>query len=136
MSARDASEDEAAVRAVEAAYDEAWNRGDAAALAALLTEDAVLVSPYGDVAVGRAAFRSLIGELFAGRFAGSRHHATIRRVQRVTDGVALVDGAAVLSDLPGGAPPIEHDFTDTLVLRDGRWQIAAIRAYTFASPPP
>jgi len=135
MSERGATQDEAAVRAVETSYDEAWNRGDAGALAALLTEDALLVNPYGEVAVGREAFRTVIGGLLAGRFAGSRHHATIVRVQFVADDVALADGSAVLSDMPGGAAPIEHTFTDVLVLRDGRWQIAAIRAYVFAPAP-
>src|SRR5688572_24210376 len=85
---------ESEIRAIEARYDAAWNRSDPDALTANLADDAVVVNPYGDVVQGRAAFRSLIADVLAGRFAGSRHEGSIRRIQFVAPDVALVDGEA------------------------------------------
>jgi uncharacterized protein (TIGR02246 family) len=123
---------ETEIRAIEARYDAAWNRSDADALTANLADDAVVVNPHGDVVQGRAAFRSLIADLLDGRFAGSRHEGSIRRIQFVAPDVALVDGEARITGLKGEPSTMAHAFTDVFVRRNDSWEIAAIRAYAFS----
>jgi uncharacterized protein (TIGR02246 family) len=103
---------------------------DAGALAAALSDDAIVVSLRGEVATGRAEFESIMTRILAGPFAGSTHESTITRVHFVTSDVAVVDGEARVSGARGERSPILHAFTDVFVRRDGRWLIQAVRAYT------
>ena len=133
------SSDEAAIRALEAAYDAAWNAADLPALTAPFTPDATIVDPFGRVSTGRAEIERLLGTLLAGRGRGSTHAGEILGVRFVTGDVALADGEAVIEGLKapdGGAlPPIVHRFTDVLVRDGGGWRIAQIRAYVFMDGP-
>jgi uncharacterized protein (TIGR02246 family) len=64
----DTSADEAAIRAATAAWNADYDAGDADALAAHYTEDAVLLPPDAPAASGRAA----IGEYLAANSAGTK----------------------------------------------------------------
>jgi uncharacterized protein (TIGR02246 family) len=124
----DRSADEAAIRAVEAAYDEAWNRGDATALVRSMTDDAIVVNPRGQVANGKADFERVISTLLAGEFKGTTHESTISRIHFPSSDVAVVDGEAAV--IP--APPAERTvvkFTDVMIRQDGHWMITDVRAY-------
>ena len=133
------SSDEAAIRALEAAYDAAWNAADIEALTAPFTPDATIVDPFGGVSTGRAEIERLLGTLLAGSGRGSTHAGTILGVSFVTDDVALADGEAVIEGLsaPDGSamPRIVHRFTDVLVRGDEGWRIAQIRAYVLMEGP-
>lgn len=132
-------QDEAAVRAVEQAYDAAWNASDVDALVALLTPDAVIVTPYGNVARGRAEIQRLLQQFLAGPGRGSHHTSLVWGVGFVTDDVAVVDAEARIEGLnePGAArSSFVHKFTDILVREDRAWRIAHVRAYVFSVPPP
>jgi hypothetical protein len=48
--------------------------------------------------------------------------------------VAIVDGVARVTGLPGTAPELTHAFTDVLVRRGGRWWISDVRAYGYLPP--
>jgi uncharacterized protein (TIGR02246 family) len=120
--------DEHSVLAVEAACDAAWNEGDVDGLVRFFTEDAVLVNPHGEVAVGAAAIRDRLDAFLRDAARGSRHASRPVRTTFVTPDVAVVDGEARLDGL-AGAGSIRHRFTDILVRRDGRWLIAHVRAY-------
>ena len=122
------SNEDAAVRAVEEAYDAAWNRGDARAVVDALQSDAIVVNPYGAVAVGKAEFERLLTDVLAGVFRGSTHTSRIIHIHYPTDGVAVVDGEATIRN---EAKTFVHSFTDVLVRRDGRWWISDVRAYVF-----
>lgn len=124
-------DEEMELREIEAAYDAAWNRSDAKALAAPLAEDAVVVNPRGQVAVGRADFEAIMAKMLAGPFAGSTHHSTVRRVRFISADVAIVDGEARVTDIKGADTSVEHAFTDIFVRRGGRWLISDVRAYVF-----
>ncbi|HET6498401.1 MAG TPA: SgcJ/EcaC family oxidoreductase [Coriobacteriia bacterium] len=132
QSARD---DEAAVRAVEAAYDAAWNAGDLASLLQLLTERVVIVNPYGEMTIGRDAVETSFNALFDGAARGSTHTSRIRAVHFVAPDVALVDADAVIADFGPGPEPLRHDFTDVLVRTREGWRINHVRAYTFIARP-
>jgi uncharacterized protein (TIGR02246 family) len=131
--------DEAAIRALEAAYDRAWNAADLGGLTAPFTPDASIVDPFGGVSSGRAEIERLLTTLFDGAGRGSTHTSTVLSVRFVTDDVALVDGEAVIEGLgeSGGGvmPTLVHRFTDVLVKHDGSWRIAQVRAYVFVDGP-
>jgi len=128
-------DEEAAVRAVEAAYDAAWNAGDLASLLHLLTNGVVVINPYGEMSVGRDAVETSFTALFDGVARGSTHMTQIRAVHFVAPGIALVDAEAVIADFGPGPEPLRHDFTDVLVKTREGWRIDQVRAYTFIPRP-
>jgi uncharacterized protein (TIGR02246 family) len=127
--------DDAAIRAVEEAYDTAWSAGDASALAALFSADAVVVNPLGKVARGRTDIQRVLGEFLRGPARGSRHSSMVTAVQFVTENVAVVDGEARLERARCEAPQpsVVHRFTDVLVKQGGTWLIAQVRGYVFTT---
>ncbi len=127
--------DDAAVRAVEAAYDAAWNAGDLASLLQLLTDRVVIINPYGEVLIGRDAVETSFTELFDGAAKGAQHSSQIRAVHFVTSDVAVVDAEAVISDFGVGPVPLRHGFTDVLVRTSEGWRIDHVRAYAFIPEP-
>lgn len=134
-STKSTAADEAAVRAVEAAYDSAWNAGDLASILRLLTEGVVVTNPYGETTTGRAAVEQFFAELFDGVAKGSTHSSEIRAVHFVTPDVALVDAEAVIADFGPGPEPVRHSFTDVLIRTADGWRIDHVRAYTFMPRP-
>ncbi|HNR02077.1 MAG TPA: SgcJ/EcaC family oxidoreductase [Anaerolineaceae bacterium] len=131
FSINDQASEENAVRAVEIAYDAAWTAGDAGALLALFTPDAVIINPYGEVWQGLTQIEPALKAFLAGEGAGSSHSSRLKVVFFVTPEVALVEGEATLvgKNFNGGA--LVHRFTDVLVKRQSVWRINQVRAYTF-----
>ena len=129
----DHASDEAVIRKLEAEYDAAWNRGDTKALVSSFAPDAIVVNPYGLVAVGRVEFGEAITQFLRGPAAGSIHTSQITRFHFPKDDVAVVDGEATVSGLkdPDGAPapPVLVKFTDVMIKKGGRWSIVDVRAY-------
>jgi len=132
---RSAQGEESAVRAVESAYDAAWNAGDLPTLLQLLTEDVVIINPYGEMLRGRSAVEASFTELFDGAARGSTHSSQIRAVHFVSPDVALVDAEAVISGFGAGPEPLRHSFTDVLVRTSDGWRIDQVRAYAFIPRP-
>lgn len=128
----DRTADEQAIRRVEAAYDLAWRFGDVDALLRCFSQDAVVVSPRGEIASGRPEIETMFRHLFAGDAAGSSHASEIVRITFVTDDVAVVDGEATVQGLrePGilVPQPFVHRFSDILVKRGKAWAISQVRA--------
>jgi uncharacterized protein (TIGR02246 family) len=124
----DRTADEAAIRALEAAYDQAWNRGDAEALVSSMIDDVIVVNPRGEVANGKAEFERVISTLLAGEFKGTTHESAISRIHFPAGDVAVVDGEASVIPAPPGER-ITVRFTDVMIRRGGRWMLADVRAY-------
>jgi uncharacterized protein (TIGR02246 family) len=125
--------DEAAIRALEAAYDRAWDAADLPALMRLLADGVVVVDPLGRTSTGRDEVERMLAAVLDGFGKGSTHASVIELVSFVTDTVALADGEAVIvgfRDAEGGEQaPFHHRFTDVVVKsRDGDWRIAHVRA--------
>lgn len=91
------SETEAAIRKAEAAFAAAWNAGDAAALGALYTEDAVAMPPGSEPVEGRAAIQALME---AGVESGSQMAFTTIEVS-AGDGWAVEVGSYVQTAADG-----------------------------------
>jgi uncharacterized protein (TIGR02246 family) len=120
---------DAAVRAVEAAYDHAWSAGDLQRLLDCLTADIVMMNPRGEVAVGRDQARAVLSAFLAAEAQGTEHHSVIDRVSFVGEDVAVVDGVATITR-SAGTVLVRHPFTDVLTRSDRGWRIAHVRAYT------
>jgi len=104
-----------AVRALIAAYDEAWNRQDLDAVCAFHTDDIVFENhTAGDRAEGAAAVRAHIGGIF-GRWPSLRFRG--RRLYAV-DGFAVSEWTASATRDDGVT--IEWDGVDVFPLRDGK----------------
>ena len=124
----DPGKEEEAIRELVAAREAAWNAGDTAAYAQLLTEDADILSASGRSARGRDALLKLFAEQHANVYAGVRTHTSVAHVRIVSPGVALAD---VEYRLEGGkVDAIRRGVMAFIVKKDpaGRWRIAAIRS--------
>jgi uncharacterized protein (TIGR02246 family) len=125
---RQRAEDEAAIRALVAAREEAWNAGDTVAYAQLLTDDADILSASGRAARGRDALLKLFAEQHANAFAGVRTHTSVMHLRFIAPGIALAD---VDYRLEGGNVDAVRRGVMAMVARkdpSGRWRIAAIRS--------
>jgi uncharacterized protein (TIGR02246 family) len=131
--------DEAAIRALEAAYDAAWNADDIEALCVLLTPDVVVIDPFGGVTEGREEVRRFFRSLFQSGASGSTHTSRIGGIRFVADDVALVDAQATIEGLRlpwnEAGEPVVHSFTDVVVRDRDVWRISQVRAYVFMVRP-
>ena len=121
---------EAMIRAVEAAYDKAWQQGDLDGIIVHFTNDAIIMSPRGDVAIGKQEIRNLLGEFLNGPARDTKHTGRITRINFLTDDVAVVDGEALIEggEIETQSAAGHHRFTDILVRSGECWLIADIRA--------
>jgi uncharacterized protein (TIGR02246 family) len=135
---RDVLQAEEAIRALEAAYDDAWNRGDIDALLDCFTNDALIVDPRGGVTQGHDGIRHFLSHMVSPDNGDSTHKSEIVRVEFLTPKVAVVDGRAQIKGLPEeqNAKGFVHRFTDVVAWREGRWKIAHIRACPLEADTP
>ena len=121
--------DEVRIRETEAAYDKAWQRGDIDSIMICFTNDAVLISPRGDIAIGKQQIHDLLSNFLGNEAKNTKHSSRITRINFVTDDVAVVDGEAFIEGENLSASVKHHSFTDILVRTGDVWLIAQIRAY-------
>jgi uncharacterized protein (TIGR02246 family) len=93
------SDDESAIRQIERKWDEAWNRHDAKALAALLSEDVDFVTVMGAWYKGRADFEQRMVQTHRGPFRTSNRHTTNVSVKFLTSDIAVVQARWLMSGL-------------------------------------
>ena len=86
----DPAAEEPLLRKAVDAEEAAWNRGDAAALAALFRDDATYSDAFGAVARGRAEVDARLAEALAA-WRGTRLALKVRKVRTVKPDVALVE---------------------------------------------
>jgi uncharacterized protein (TIGR02246 family) len=118
--------DEQALRALWRGFEQAFNRGDAEAVAGFYALDADRISASGELVIGRAQIRTGYQAMLARRAADpstAPFHAEIR-VRFVTADVALLDGT--WSGVRDGRE-LRGQFTLTAKRRGGRWLLAAGR---------
>jgi len=122
----------AAARETAAAYVAAYNKGDAAAVAALFAVDAEWISNEGVQTSGRAAIEALLKSVFADS-KGRTIALGIEAARRITDDVFSVRGEATVSD-PDGSSAV-NEFTAVHVKRDGKWAITEFTELDDESAP-
>jgi uncharacterized protein (TIGR02246 family) len=117
--APEANPEESAIRAAVASYTAAFNRGDAAALTALWSPEAVYTNPVtGQQVVGRAEIEKQFSAIFA-EAKGAKLEAATNSVQFISPNVAVEQGTAKV--LRPDQPPEESSYSAVYVKRDGRW---------------
>lgn len=120
-----------AVEVLQRGYVEAWDRADAAAIAAYFAPNGDFTNPTGFHAQGRADIAAFYAQAFASGYAGSRGGLKLRRTRLVTPGVMVVDGEWSIRGArtpQGGERPGEQGLATAVLVRTGdAWRIAALR---------
>ncbi len=130
--------DEAGIKKVFKEISEAWNAGDAKAMASHWLLDGTLITPFGKSASTRAEVEEAIaGDLQIMK--GSTQEFTDIKVHFVLPGFALVDATGTVSGAknPDGtaAPDMQVHVYAALALRGTKWLALAVRPYTFMKAP-
>lgn len=134
MTEIDRKQAEDLIRKTEIAYDDAWQLGDIEGIMQCISDNAVIVSPNGDVAIGKEEIRSLFTDFLGSIAMETKHTSRISRISFVTNDVAVVDGEATIEGSAElSASDRKHNFTDILVRAGDRWLISQIRAYNSVS---
>jgi uncharacterized protein (TIGR02246 family) len=108
----------------EIEYAAAFNRRDPLALAALLIEDATIVTEWGDIVEGREAFLRGLTSAFARVPRSMTLENSLSHARLVADGVIVSHGSSNRSDTTTWTA--DHlTFTRVLVQRRDTWRIAA-----------
>jgi uncharacterized protein (TIGR02246 family) len=123
--AGEVSADEAAIRAQSVAFVEAFNQGDAKALAEMWTPDGEYVDDAGRQYAGRGEIEEGYAALFAEN-PNATLQLTIDSLRMLGSDVAMEDGQAVV-ELPSGEPPTPSQYVAVHVKVDGRWLMASVR---------
>lgn len=121
-----ANGDRAAVEALVARLEAAWNGADPAAFAAEFTADADFVNVRGDYASGRDVVAEAHAAIWKGIYAGSTIGYSLSRLRPLAPGVLLAHLDAHLR-VPAGPLAGEISAIPSLVLvdDDGAWRIAS-----------
>lgn len=116
----------------------AFAKGDAKALAALYTENAVRVTPEG-VAVGRDAILKEFAASVAGPWKGATIKITPGQTRTVAPDIAAGEGTYEVTGLRGPdgkpAPPLKGHYLNTMVKKGGAWLLASNAAVPPPCPP-
>jgi uncharacterized protein (TIGR02246 family) len=130
--------DEAAIRKVHADFAAAWNRHDAAALAADWTASADLINPEGRWAKGKAELQKNFAEEQAGVFKSSTFTSTVQSVRFLNPQTAIVDAAFEIQNAtPPDSPPMTQKglYKAFMVKESGKWRTASVMAMVPAATP-
>lgn len=122
---------EKAIRSAVDAYVTAFNQGDAKALAALWSPEAVYTDRQtGEELVGRSAIEQQFAEVFAGA-KGAKLTATTQSIDFVSPSVAIERGEAKV-ERPGGEVE-SSGYSAVYVLRDGSWLLDRVTEESVAA---
>jgi uncharacterized protein (TIGR02246 family) len=101
-------------------YQAAFNKGDAKALAAFYTENAIRLGANSEVLYGRAA----VEKFYAGSFAGTPGALSVRpgRTEIITPDVAVLEGAYEVAGTTG----LHGVYFLTVVRQNGQWRFASV----------
>jgi uncharacterized protein (TIGR02246 family) len=125
--------------ALAAAFTGALNDGDAEALGALFTEDALFINIAGMRMAGRAGIVDGHRWALAGPLKGSTVTVEDLAVITVRDDLAILHATSVRTPRPdapaGGLPPGRTVLVFTLVRADGGWLAAAAANTPIAALP-
>ncbi len=116
------------------ALQEAFNRGDAKAMAACWTSDGEFIGPNGEQIFGQKKIEAAFSDFFAKnpkakmQFSGVSHRP-------IANGVVLIDFTAEMTPIPDELDARPNS-TMLLVKQEGRWFIARMHEAVGVSPSP
>ncbi len=114
------------------AFIDAFDKGDAKAVAAFWTPDGDYVQQDGRVLKGRAAIEASFAELFAAH-KGLKLGIESSSLNVLTPDTAVEDGNTVVIPADGGVPTVAR-YTNVLVKQDGKWLLASVRDAAYVPP--
>jgi uncharacterized protein (TIGR02246 family) len=130
--AADPDPQEAAITRTAEAFVEAFQKGDAKAVASFWTPDGDYVDPSGRVLNGRPAIEKDFANLFTEN-KGLKLCIEVASLKFPTPDTAVEDGiTAVLA--PDGTAPSRARYSNFLVKRDGQWLLASVREAAYVAP--
>jgi uncharacterized protein (TIGR02246 family) len=116
-------------------FAQAWAKGDAKALAAMHTEDAIRIPGDGQVIAGRGAIEKSFAEGLSGMWKGSKLTITSGQSRQVAPNVQVAEGRyQITGGTPVAGAPTGGQYLNTVVRQDGRWRLASTAI--IAPPPP
>jgi uncharacterized protein (TIGR02246 family) len=119
-----AKSDESAIRAAVKSYVEAYNRGDAKAVAEHWGENAEWVNPDGDRVQGRQAIETQMQAMFEAQEGGKIEVGEVK-VRLLSAEVALEEGVARVAK-PGEATSVSN-YLAIHVKKSGQWKLDSVR---------
>ncbi len=124
---------EAAIHRTYNEFATAWNRHDAAAMAALWAEKGDHMEPDGRTVFGRDEVQKLFEIEHRSVFKDSELHLAVEHVRMTTDAVAVVDGTYELfgaTDTRGNKIGIRAGYFTSVVSKQGdAWKVTANRLF-------
>ncbi len=123
---------EAAIRATADAFIQAFNRGDAKAVAALWTANGSVVDDRGQVFRGRKAIEDEYQAFFKA-FPGAKMEVAIKSIEFPSPAAAVEDGIARVV-VRGPSPPVASRYTAFHVQEGGKWLMASVRETAIPLP--
>jgi uncharacterized protein (TIGR02246 family) len=126
------TKDKAAIQKQGAAFAEAFDKGDAKAVAAFWAPDGDYIDQTGLALKGRAAIEKVLAGMFAEN-KGMKVRIDGDSLRFVTPDVAVEDGTTEVFP-PGGGAPSKARYTNVLVKKDGTWLLGCVRESAFVPP--
>ena len=112
-------------------FQAAFNKGDAKAIGALHTTEALRIGSTGGFFQGRAAIEKDAAENLAGRYKGMKLVLHPGKTQMLTPEVAVNEGTF---EITGGSAPVRGRYLNTLLREGGQWRIASAVNVRDAAP--
>ena len=122
------ADDERAIRQAIDAFDQAFVKGDAKAIAGFFTEEGEAIDSEGSTIQGRAALEEHYGARLAGS-PGDRLETAVEAISFLAPGVARVTGRTLLRP-SDGSTPLGGRYAAIYVKRDGQWLLGSVREIT------
>lgn len=116
--------DEEAIRAAIKSYVEAYNRGDAKAVAEHWSETGQWVSPSGEKATGKEAIAKALTALFE-ESKGVSITVDDPEIRLITDDVAVEEGVVHVAN--ADAAPTRSTYQAIHVKKSGKWKLNSVR---------
>ena len=143
LRAAETAAEEARIRKVVDAEEDAWNRGDAKAFAARFQEDGAFTDVFGAVSHTRAELEKRQVEFFTSLFKGSRLALKVRKVRFLRPDVAIVEIDTEVSGFRKLPPVVYVDAEKVLRTRlqqvmaktGTNWMVAAFHNVDVKKPP-
>jgi uncharacterized protein (TIGR02246 family) len=114
------------------AFTEAFEKGDAKAVAAFWAEDGDYVDLAGRQLQGRPAIENAFKDFFTEN-KGLKLRIDVNSVRFVTPKTAIEDG--ITSVIPSdGAPPSQARYSNVHIKKDGQWVLLSVREAPYTPP--
>jgi uncharacterized protein (TIGR02246 family) len=114
------------------AFVDAFEKGDAKAVAAFWAEDGDYVDVNGRHLHGRSAIENAFKDFFAEN-KGLQLRIDVNSIRFLTPDIAIEDGTTTVIP-PDDAPPSQARYTNVHVKKDGQWVLQSVREAPYTPP--